>query len=334
MAERILILSDLHLGRPGPERGPASLAPLWSDVDRVVLNGDTAEVHHPDHWSTAARSVLALMDRCDADEVELTVLSGNHDPYISDLRHLRLAGGSVLVTHGDAMHPAVAPWSPAAGRMRAAHREAVAAMPTEVRDRLTARLAASQHAAFAEWRDDAAIAREARRSTIVQMLLRPWSVFQVMHYWAIFPRRAAEFAAAHDPDAQWVVTGHTHWPGVWRTGDRTIINTGSFSTPCRPRAVVVDGPALRFHELVFRAGTWRLGRIARSWDLPQPADDATEAPPTETPAGQPPASTSTSTSTSTSASDRAHHGTGAPTAPEASGVTATPTSTPTSTPSS
>ncbi len=264
MSARTLILSDLHLGR-GPELPVAdtiaAFAPLWRDVDRLVLNGDSAEIHHPRTWGRAARCFMQLIDRCDEDGVELVVLSGNHDPWLSDRRHLSLAGGSVLVTHGDAMHPAVAPWSPAAGRMRRAHDRAVASLPGEIRDRLEGRLLAAQHASFAEWEDEATLRREAKRSTVVNMLLRPWSFLQVLAYWHAFPRLAAEFASAHAPEAQIIVTGHTHRPGLWRVGPRTVLNTGSFVAPTRPRAVLVDGGRVSLHRVVRDGSAW--ARVTR-----------------------------------------------------------------------
>jgi len=278
MAVRTLILSDLHLGR-GPELPVAetieALAPLWEDVDRLVLNGDSAEIHHPRTWGRAARCFMQLIDRCEEDGVDLVVLSGNHDPWLSDRRHLTLAGGAVLVTHGDVMHPAVAPWSPAAGRMRQAHARAVANLPQEIRHRLEGRLLASQHASFAEWEDERTLQREAGGSTITNMLLRPWSFLQVLHYWHVFPRLAADFAAEHLPDARVIVTGHTHHPGLWRVGDRTVLNTGSFIAPTRPRAVLVEGGTISLHRVARSGSAWTrdprpLGTIA----VPAPTEPA------------------------------------------------------------
>jgi UDP-2,3-diacylglucosamine pyrophosphatase LpxH len=284
MGERTLIISDLHLGRTREHDRAASpvraLAPLWSDVDRLVLNGDSAEIHHPRTWGRAARCVLEIMDRCDADGVALTVLSGNHDPWLSDVRHLSLAGGAVFVTHGDVMHPAIAPWSPAAGRMRRAHEQAVARLPREIRDRLEGRLTAAQHASFAEWQDEEALRSEADRSTMMNMVLRPWSFLQVLHYWHVFPRLAAEFAASHAPEARVVVTGHTHRPGVWHIDDRILLNTGSFIAPTRPRAVLLDGDTISLHRIARRGTEWaRLPRPLFRTTLPTGAGAAEKTPP-------------------------------------------------------
>jgi predicted phosphodiesterase len=274
--QRVLVLSDLHLGRPRCAALSArALRPLWDGIDHLVLNGDVAEVHHPRHWRRAAHEVLELFDLAETSGVALTLLSGNHDPYLSDLRHLRLAEGNVFVTHGDVLHPAVAPWSPAAARMRAAHEHARAALDPALRHTLESRLSVSQHAAFAEWEQ---LRLEAGRSTIPGMLRRPWALAAVLRYWRRAPQLAADFVAAHGPEARFVLIGHTHRPGYWRRNGRTIINTGSFGFPGRPWGVVID------RELVVRAIRLRRGeyrfepRPVATFALSRPAHDQPELP--------------------------------------------------------
>ncbi|MDY7110622.1 MAG: metallophosphoesterase family protein [Planctomycetota bacterium] len=277
MARPIVILSDLHLGRRrGAARCAEALRPLWDGADHLIINGDVAEVHHPKHWTVAARQTLRLFDLCESDGVDLTLLSGNHDPFITDLRHLHLAGGAVFVTHGDVLHPAVSPWSPAAGRMRAANEAALAALEPEQRGDLEARLSATQHAAYAEWHDIQRLAEEARHSTITGMLIRPWALLKVIAYWNAFPPLAAEFAAEHAPAARFVVLGHTHRAGVWEFDDRIIINTGSFGFPGTPRAVLVEDGTLSVWGIRHRRGAYRRDeRPHRVFTLPA----ISEAPP-------------------------------------------------------
>ncbi len=238
---RTLILSDLHLGRPRLAAISAdALRPLWRDCTRLIIHGDLAEVHSPTHWGAAARHTLRLHDLCEEDSVELTLLSGNHDPYITDVRYLELADGSIFITHGDVLHPAIAPWSPRSGILREAHDRAISAIPEAERDRLDTRLKVSQFASHQEW---AEMASEAARSTVPRMLMRPWRVAQVLWYWHRFPRLAASFLAQHAVQARIGIFGHTHRAGVWAVNDRTIINTGAFGFPGRPLGVIVDDDA-------------------------------------------------------------------------------------------
>lgn len=257
---RTLILSDLHLGRRRhAARSADDFRPLWRGFDRVIFNGDLAEFHHPRRRTNAAREVMRLLDLCQQDHVEAVVLSGNHDPFISERRRLYLASGEVFITHGDVFHPAIAPWSPAAPKMEEENERAFQSLRGESSSKLEARLQASQHASHVEWTE---LEKQARRSSLRGMLLRPWSIAQVLWYWQRFPGIVARFAAEHDIDARFIVCGHTHHPGIWERGGRMIINTGSYGFPGHPLGVTLAGEKL---------GVWRIERGADGYRLsPEP----------------------------------------------------------------
>jgi len=271
---RLVIISDLHLGRPrGAATSADALRPIWADATDLVVNGDTAEIHHPRHRVAAARETLRLAELCDNDDVVLTLLSGNHDPYLTDRRHLLLAGGRVFVTHGDVLHPAVSPWSPAGRRVRAANRVALAALGPAARDDLEARLSASQYASFAEWADLADLERDAAHSSFLGMFMSPWAVLKVLHYWHVVPRLAADFAKQHVPAAKFAIFGHTHHPGVWHVDQRVIINTGSFGFPGRPYAVVLEDDTLSIVAIRQRGELYVMDKTpTRVFNLP-PANE-------------------------------------------------------------
>ena len=267
MPDRLVIISDTHLGRPHCSAGSAeALRPLWQGASHLIINGDAAEVHHPQFRTAAARQILALQDLCEADGVALSLISGNHDPYLTDLRHLYLADGQVLVTHGDALHPAITPWSPAAGRLRAAVTKAMAAVDRESHDHLETRLAAFQYASGAEWAG--MLEREADRSRVISMFIRPWSMIRVLHYWSIIPRRAAEFLERFAPAARFILLGHTHHSGIWHINDRCIINTGSFGFPGRPQMVIVEGQTMTVRPIRWRRRNWAFtARLVATFQL-------------------------------------------------------------------
>ena len=110
-AGRVLVLSDLHLGRPGLALAATDLEPLLEGVDGVLVNGDVAEIQMHDARAAAARAVAELQALCDRHQVQLHLIAGNHDAFVAEERHALLAGGAVHVTHGDVLHPAVAPWA-------------------------------------------------------------------------------------------------------------------------------------------------------------------------------------------------------------------------------
>ena len=254
MANRIVILSDLHMGKTDAMvRSPKMLQPLWQGASGLVVNGDVAEVHDPRYQVKAAEDVLELHDLCESDRVDLTLLSGNHDPYISDIRHLLLHNKSVLITHGDALHPAIAPWCPSASLVREAHDKALSQLEPESRDELLGRLSVTQHAANEHWES---YERSLQQSALHDILLRPWMVFQVLDYWRKVPQLAQSFVSQYAPKAKFFVFGHTHRQGVWRRGDLTLINTGSFGFPGRPRGVVIEGNTLSVYRIHGRNGAF------------------------------------------------------------------------------
>ncbi|HWB18953.1 MAG TPA: metallophosphoesterase family protein [Phycisphaerales bacterium] len=257
---RTLIISDLHLGRPRCAAPSArSLQPLWRDCTDVIVNGDAAELHHPKRWARAAREILHLHDLCEKDNVNLTLLAGNHDPHISETRHLLLAGDSIFITHGDVFHPAIAPWSPNAARIRELHDEYLHTIPHQLRNDLETHLNVAQSASLAHWKE---LRTQAIHSSLRNMLIRPWCVPLVLWYWKKFPAYAATFAKTHAPSAKFVILGHTHRASISTHDDITVINTGSFGFPGLPRGVLLDQHSLAVHPITYCKGEFRLGKTA------------------------------------------------------------------------
>jgi predicted phosphodiesterase len=254
---RTLILSDTHLGstRPGSAPSAESLRPLWRACDRLVINGDVAEVHDSRYRERAVFEAARLADLCRRDGVELTLLTGNHDACLAPERRLLLAGGQVFVTHGDVFHPDVAPWSREAPTLRQAFAQSLGRLTHPAR-RLDDQLVAAEHAHLEHWTD-----HEPGRGefTLRQVIRRPWLPLKLLWCWARYPRLAAEFTRRHVPGARFVVFGHTHRAGCWRRGGVTVINTGCFGFPSRPLAVQLHGCQLEVWPIRSREGSYELG---------------------------------------------------------------------------
>ena len=78
----------------------------------------------------------------------------------------------------------------------------------------------------------------------------------MLHAWRSLPDRVAAVAPQWFPRAQVVVTGHVHFPRVWRRGALTIINTGAFTGPLGAYVVDVAGDCVTVHRLKLRQGRW------------------------------------------------------------------------------
>ncbi|MEM9790439.1 MAG: hypothetical protein AAF842_08525 [Planctomycetota bacterium] len=257
---RTVILSDLHMGRPNHGvADPAMLRRLWRDADELILNGDSAEVHDRMYRARAARLMLRLQDLCENDGVHLAVISGNHDPLLTDRRYLRLHGGEVFVCHGDMLHPAISPWTDHARRLQELHDEAKASLEPRSAGTLDGQLGISQHAAYRNWDDIGAHAPVPGRFDVVRGYARKAiKLAKVAWYWQTLPQRAIGFARQYMPESRFFIFGHIHRAGVWHDGDRRLINTGAYASPARPRAVVIEGGVLRVHRVTRRGDAYAM----------------------------------------------------------------------------
>lgn len=241
-AKRIVVISDTHLGRDGANAATAEmLRPLWRDADQLVINGDVADLQDSRLRAKAARQVLRLQDLCERDNVELTLLSGNHDAFLTDRRHLLLRDGLIFITHGDVLHPSISPWHARAGALRKFNEEALRRLAPEERSAFAAQLAATQHAS-GQLAVDPLANRGKRSGTLgaAQTSVTRWrQAGAMLWHWHTLPKRAAEFMTQHAPDARFMIFGHMHRAGVWIFGEKVIINTGAYGFPLNPQVVVI-----------------------------------------------------------------------------------------------
>jgi len=254
----IRILSDLHYGHPASYiKDFSALAPLVEGVNRLVVNGDATECRFTKEFEKGQANREALRQFFCSLGAEPTFLTGNHDPFFNDCHHLDLADGAVLVTHGDILFPGLSPWSRDAEILRRAQIEALAEAGNPAT--LEGRLAASRQACHAV-KDLGP--REYHVNSVrtvrgfFQEIWPFWRPFKMLSCWAQTPSRARSLAERYRPRARFVVVGHTHRAGVWRTGGRLVINTGSF-LPLSGRLAVDLGDG----EIVIRRIVHRNGRF-------------------------------------------------------------------------
>ncbi len=258
------------MGRPKAKVwGPKALRPIWQHARAtdVIINGDVAEVHDPIHRALAAKQVLELQTLCEEDGVRLTLLSGNHDPHLTDLRHLSLYQGEVFLTHGDMLHPAISPWNDYAPHLRALRTHALACLDEGDKPTMYAHAHAAQHASHVKW-DEFAAHDMPKVTRAEKWLNKMLEVPRVFWYWHRLPRTASDFAAEYVPRARFFIFGHIHRAGIWEMAGRTIINTGSFDFPHQPRAVIIKRDQLSVWKLERRGMSYHLaGMPMRKWDL-------------------------------------------------------------------
>jgi predicted phosphodiesterase len=264
------ILSDLHLFDGACRiRELRELDPLLEGVDTLLINGDLCDTQ-----VVATADQVAEIKSYFATRVPSVILiTGNHDPDISEVHEQLVADGRVWVTHGDVFFPDATPWSAILPEIRRRIAIVRAQDPTVAFDQIETRLRVFRqisHGLPMKW-------DLRRRDPLTRMrrllwdLGSPLRVQAVLRAWQSAPHLAAGLAAQQRASAQVVVFGHIHRPSIHHRGGRVIINTGAFAGPLGAWAVDVEEDAIHIHETERRRSTWRIGSQRAALPLTAPS---------------------------------------------------------------
>lgn len=241
-------------------------------VATLVFNGDTLDTRpgpYPSHTAACLEQVRQFIATAQST---VTLLTGNHDPDVSDQHSLNVADGRVLVVHGDVLFEDMVPWGRDARFIRSQIAEAlgpgastrISHMPFERRMEL--------------WRHVARATRQRHQAepNVMKYALRlaldtvwpPTRFFEIFGAWRREPLLAAELVRAHHPTARYVLVGHTHRPAIRSVeGGPTVINTGAFTAPFGGFVVDIDETTLRVKRVERRGGEFRPGALVAEFPL-------------------------------------------------------------------
>lgn len=269
--EPIRIVSDIHFGHPASliEKA-AQLTPLFREAKTVIFNGDTVELRYIKGRRLGMQNAMIMRETCLEAGAQPVFINGNHDPMLSELCHVDLEDGAVLVTHGDLLFHDISPWSHDAGIIAAAHtRELEGLKENDALHDFEKRLKASKRAALAIQLHKTGMRRDALAAlrTVLRECWPPWRPFQIFHSWAVTPDRAEALARTFRPQARFILIGHTHYCGFWERSGRTIINTGSFLPLSRRMTVDIEGGVLTARWIVGEKGIFRAGEVVRRFSI-------------------------------------------------------------------
>ncbi|HVU33067.1 MAG TPA: metallophosphoesterase [Opitutaceae bacterium] len=265
------VFSDIHYGdRASRVRDLAQLTPLMREVDALVFNGDTMDTRtgpRPQHTEECRRAVVDLVARTDAP---VTFLTGNHDPDISSRHWHELAGGEVLVVHGDVLFDDIVPW----GRDARLIRERIASAAGTADDRK--RLSLDDRLRI--WREVAGSIPQRHQSErdpmryafhfAVDTIWPPTRFVQIIQAWRTEADRAVALLREQRPRAKYILLGHTHRPTIRRiAGGPIVINTGSFTAPFGGYAVDVASRQLRVRRIQYQQGLFQPGTAVAEFPL-------------------------------------------------------------------
>jgi predicted phosphodiesterase len=266
MREPVRILSDLHLGHK-VSRIPrvAALRPLLEGAGTVIFNGDTWQELSRSFRKGSGAMLEDLKSLCAELGCEAVFLSGNHDPGWPGKGWLTLAGGRILITHGDALLYDGAPWK----RELLTHQEKVrgiwadhplACSDPEVRLRLARQIAA----AFPTRRHPHG--RALWRRTW-DALMPPQRALKILEAWATQAQAGGNFCDRYFPQTEIMIIGHFHFAGSWLVRGRRIINTGSFVSPGAAHWVEWHNGWLTHGRVDESTGQYRAGKVLGRWRL-------------------------------------------------------------------
>jgi len=254
------ILSDLHFRDAASRlRRLEDLEPLFEGVDELWLNGDTCD----NQTGMSAADVVAIRCFFRTRVPAVRFLTGNHDPDISADHWCATPDGRLCATHGDAFFENAAPWSRQLATLGARIRTAMAAPPELDDNTLAGRLALHRIACTGLPRecDPENTSPLHRLRRLVTEFWPPRQPLAMLHAWRSLPDRVAAVAPRWFTRAQVVVTGHVHYPKVWRRGSLTIVNTGALTGPLGAYLVDVIGNRVAVHRLKLRRGRWQPGHL-------------------------------------------------------------------------
>jgi predicted phosphodiesterase len=144
---------------------------------------------------------------------------------------VELAGGRIIITHGDALLPGGSPWKReilTRGERVAELWEKHPTAGTEVVERLALAREISRELCTLEYPTGRSFFQRAWDA-----MTPPRRAFRMIEAWLAQGRLGAAFCETYFPQAEVLVIGHFHWDGCWSCGGRRVINTGSFTSPGR-----------------------------------------------------------------------------------------------------
>lgn len=244
----VTILSDLHLGHAVSRiTNVEAFRELVRGNGTVILNGDTYQELSDAFREKSSRMLEEFRTLCEEEGVDLVFISGNHDPSWDGSGWVELAGGRILITHGDALYFDGAPWS----------REAMERQEL-IRDLWVQHVQAEGNA-----NERLKLAREIARNLrpksypkgrkiwqrVWEAIHPPKRAWNIIRVWWDQMNAADRFCNQYFPKSEVCLIGHFHRFGFWRAGKRVVLNTGAYLSPCYSGCVTYDGDSLVFYRI-------------------------------------------------------------------------------------
>ena len=266
MIEPVRVLSDLHLCHKISRIARVSaLRPLIAGAGTVIFNGDTWQELARPFYERSKEMLEELHALCREEGAAPVFLSGNHDPGWPGPGWGELAGGRIVITHGDALLSDGSPWKReilVSGKrvMELWNQHPRADRDIEERLRLAREIA----------RELCSVEHPTGRHFLQRAwdaVVPPSRAVRMIDAWLIQGSAGGNFCDTYFPQAEVLVIGHFHREGCWLRNGRRIINTGSFLAPGRADWVEWHDGLLTRGVIDESPETCRKGRILDAWRI-------------------------------------------------------------------
>jgi predicted phosphodiesterase len=268
------IISDLHLGHDiCTVQESHTLEPLLSEVQTLILNGDTLESRLPRFTQRSHELYQGFSQAAEDRGVQLVQLNGNHDPATWPHDALELFDGRLVVHHGHAFFRHVSPWSSklkyCGQQLEAIWQEysSEALSKVETRYELARRCSQTMLATDVHQKG---LGLTAKLGMALRELWPPKRPYTVAKVWLTLPNIAGGFLDQFYPKAQAFCFGHTHRGAHWLRKGRLLVNTGAYVSFAQPLCVDVTSQGLLTVRQVVKDkanGTLAPGRTLRTKQL-------------------------------------------------------------------
>jgi len=266
LTEPVRIVSDLHLAhRVSRIARVSALRPLLAGAGTVVFNGDTWQELAPTVVARSAEMLDELRSLCAEEGCQALFLPGNHDPGWAGPGWLELAGGRIVVTHGDALCFDGSPWKREVLTGRRRVLELWRQHPAAATDAV-ARLRLAREMARALPSQEEPYGRRLWQQ-VWDAAYPPLRALRILQAWWGQSAAGMAFCQRYFPRAEVLIIGHFHWHGCWRKDGRMVINTGSFVGSNRAHWVEWQAGWLRRGVIDESAPAWRPGKVLDAWQL-------------------------------------------------------------------
>lgn len=264
MTGPVRIISDLHLGhRVSRIERVESLRPLLAGAETVVFNGDTWQELARDLKPRSQRMLGELKELCREEGCLPVFLPGNHDPGWPGKGYLELAGGKVVVTHGDALLYDGSPWKREVLTGRGTVDELWRKRPQAAHDADERHLLAREIAVCLPSASHSAGRKIWQRA--LDAVVPPQRGLEMLKAWWTQAEAGDAFCGRYFPAAEFLLIGHFHWGGSWLAGGRRVINTGSFLNPGRAHWAELENGWLSYGWVAETPDGCRKGRVLGRW---------------------------------------------------------------------